>query len=217
MVSMSKPVPTSGAAGASDWVTAGHTGVADQAAHVAHEGSPREAVAAEHEVLVGVISDTHSHLYPEVTEALAGVDHIIHAGDICQPEVLARLKAIAPVTAVRGNCDTGTWASDLPLQADVVLGGVRFLVGHVGGRLRDEAGRRQDGNRPDVVIFGHSHQCLFEYEDGILYLNPGSAGPRRYGRPRTLALVRIRVTESGAPDFEGALARVNAEIVVIDG
>lgn len=159
-------------------------------------------------LVVGVISDTHGFLYPEVKELLAGVDHIIHAGDVCTPALLSELREIAPVTAVRGNCDAGTWRDALPVRAELKLGGVRIMVGHIGGKLREEAASR--GSRRggvDVVIFGHSHQSLVERKDGVLYVNPGSAGPRRHGRPRTVAFLRI----------EPAPAEASANIVVVEG
>ncbi len=182
------------------------------------------------EVVVGVLSDTHDHLYPEVRELLEGVDHIVHAGDVCRPEILSALRAIAPVTAVRGNCDAGAWAETLPVRAEFALCGARFLLGHMGGRLRDEADVRSTGaERVHVVIFGHSHQALVEQRNGVLHLNPGSAGPRRYGRPRTIAFVRIAPGGGdgcdedggmgGAPVDEGAHGpvRVSADIVVVEG
>jgi putative phosphoesterase len=181
------------------------------------------------EFLVGVLSDTHDHLYPEVKELLDGVDHIVHAGDVCRAEILSALRAIAPVTAVRGNCDVGVWAEALPVRAELELHGVRFLVGHVGGRLREDADLRSTGAEPvDVVVFGHSHQALVEQRNGVIHLNPGSAGPRRYGRPRTLAFVRIvtsacdeppstgRVGDVTADDGVRAPARITADIVVVD-
>jgi putative phosphoesterase len=153
-------------------------------------------------ITVGVLSDTHGHLYPQVSRLLQGVDHIIHAGDIGSPQVLTGLRALAPVTAVRGNCDLEVWAASLPLEAEVELAGVRILVGHIAGRLRDTLAREQDkvgvraadGSwRPGfrVVVSGHTHRVESEEQDGVLRLNPGSAGPERFGHPRTLALLRI--------------------------
>jgi len=149
--------------------------------------------------VVGVLSDTHGHLYSAIKRMLEGVDHIIHAGDVGSPHVLAELRTIAPVTAVRGNCDDGAWAQSLPARAEVELGGVRILVGHVAGRLGDEVasggpgapGARSAGQRGDfaVIISGHSHVASIEKRDGVLHLNAGSAGPRRFGRPRTVASI----------------------------
>jgi uncharacterized protein len=165
-------------------------------------------------LVVGVISDTHNHLCAEVKELLDGVDHIIHAGDVCSPTVLSELRGIAPLTVVRGNCDAGAWADTLPARAEFELGGVRVVMGHIGGRLREEAASRGSGPGGfDVVVFGHSHQPVVERKDGVLYLNPGSAGPRRYGRPRTMAFLRIAPEEgSGA-----AADRVVANIVMVEG
>jgi putative phosphoesterase len=166
-------------------------------------------------LLVGVVSDTHDHLYPEVKKLLSGVDHIIHAGDVCNPHLLTELRGIAPLTVVRGNCDMGQWADSLPPRAQVELGGLQILAGHVGGRLREDVTRMAtEAGRIDVVIFGHSHQALVERKDGVLYLNPGSAGPRRYGRPRTMAFLKIE--PAPADDGDGS-AQVSADIVVVDG
>jgi uncharacterized protein len=170
-------------------------------------------------ITVGVISDTHGHLYREVREALSGVDHIIHAGDIGASQVLAELRAIAPVTAVRGNCDYDDWALSLPVRADVELGGTRIVVGHVGWQVQEwaEAANRAaaaggaGADRLDAVVFGHSHQSHLERREGMLYLNPGSAGPRRFNRPRSVARLVIRpaVGAAGRPGLE-------AEIVELD-
>jgi hypothetical protein len=166
------------------------------------------ATEAQEGLVVGVISDTHGFLYPEVKELLAGVDHIIHAGDVCTASLLSELRGIAPLTAVRGNCDAGAWGDALPVRAEMELGGVRIMVGHIGGKLREEAASRGSGRGGvDVVIFGHSHQSLVERKEGVLYLNPGSAGPRRHGRPRTMAFLRIAPASAG----------VSANIVVAEG
>lgn len=171
---------------------------------------------------VGVVSDTHGHLYGEVRRALEGVDHIIHAGDVGSPQVLADLRGIAPVTAVRGNCDYDSWAQALPLQAEVELAGVRILVGHVAAQLRERlAAGKVSAVRPvgprgfDVVITGHTHLAAMETRDGILHLNPGSAGPLRFGRPRTVARLTIRPSRGGGGSA-GEDARVDAEIVIVE-
>lgn len=175
-------------------------------------------------MVVGVISDTHNHLYREVKELLEGVDHIVHAGDICVPQLLAELRGIAPVTAVRGNCDLGSWAGALPSRAEFELGGTRILVAHMLGHLRERpadgvTGRRADAVQPhtrvNVAIFGHSHQPSVERKDGVLYLNPGSAGPRRYGRPRTMAFLNI--PGSLVSCMACKPEQVSAEIVVVEG
>ena len=140
-------------------------------------------------VRVGVISDTHGRLDPDVLALFSGVDHIIHAGDVGSPAVLEGLRRLAPVTAVRGNVDTGGWAWDLPVEARVTLGGATLLVGHI----RDELLARNDPAAEGVaaVIVGHSHKPALEWQRGILHLNPGSAGNRRFRLPRAAALLEI--------------------------
>ena len=156
---------------------------------------PQEGV-----VLVGVVSDTHGQVHPRVKEALTSVDHIVHAGDIGGADVLAQLRAIAPVTAVRGNCDLGAWAADLPERAEVELGGAHIVVAHLPMRLKREV----QAESVAVVVSGHSHVPSLEAVDGVLYLNPGSAGPRRLGRPRTVARIEISPAhEPGLPKAGG--------------
>jgi uncharacterized protein len=141
------------------------------------------------EHLVGVISDTHGLLRPQAAQALRGVDLIIHAGDIGHPRVLAALEEIAPVQAVRGNTDRGAWARPLPPSRVLEVGGARLYV------LHDlQALDRTWRPRPpfQAVIYGHSHQPRVACPDGVLYLNPGSAGPRRFTLPVTLALLRVQ-------------------------
>ncbi len=162
---------------------------------------------------VGVLSDTHGHLYPEVAEGLEGVDHIIHAGDVGTSEVLRALRLIAPVTAVRGNVDMGNWADALPPRAEVELAGVRVVVSHTTLRI-DGAGHV---GGPLVVVSGHSHVAAIEWRGGVLYLNPGSAGPRRFGRPRTMARMEIRLPRGDAALPESGTARVAAVIVTLQG
>lgn len=130
---------------------------------------------------IGLISDTHGLVRPEALAFLGGCDHIVHAGDIGKPGVLAALEAIAPVTAIAGNVDAGDWAAALPATVQVTLGGVRLLVLHDLRQLDIDpvaAGVR-------VVVSGHSHQPRVEDRDGVLYVNPGSAGPRRFNLPVT--------------------------------
>ncbi len=141
------------------------------------------------EHLVGVISDTHGVLRPQAALALRGVDLIIHAGDIGHPRVLAALEEIAPVQAVRGNTDRGEWARRLPLSRLLEVGGARLYVLHELQAL-DQTSRPRP--RFQAVIYGHSHQPRVERQDGVLYLNPGSAGPRRFTFPVTLALLRVQ-------------------------
>ena len=147
--------------------------------------------------LIGVISDTHGMLRPEAVQALRGAELLLHAGDIGAPEVIAGLRALAPVTAVRGNGDRDAWAEAYPLRQEVTVGGVTILVLHDRKELQSLPPR--EGVR--VVISGHSHKASIEEKDGVLYLNPGSAGPRRFKLPLTVALLTV----------EGA--QVSAEIV----
>ena len=147
---------------------------------------------------VGVISDTHGLLRIEALRELSGVDHILHAGDVGDPAILDRLREIAPVTAIRGNVDISGACAQLPPTEAVELGGCLFYVVHA---IQDldivpaAAGVK-------VIVYGHSHKPEVKDRDGIVYLNPGSAGPRRFHLPITLAKavvengsVRIRIVE----------------------
>ena len=136
---------------------------------------------------LGIISDTHGLLRPEAARAMSGVDLIVHAGDVGKPEVLTQLKEIAPVFAVRGNVDTEAWAAELPATAIVDAGSASLYVLH---NLR-ELDMRPDAAGFDAVISGHTHQAEQWEREGVLYLNPGSAGPRRFNLPITLALVVV--------------------------
>lgn len=130
---------------------------------------------------IGVISDTHGLLRPEAVSALAGVEHIIHAGDVGRMEVLDELTRIAPVSAVLGNVDKLGLPETLELEFD----GLRVFVIHDRGTLMPSHAHL----RSRVVIFGHSHKALCEERDGVLWLNPGSAGPVRFRLPVTLAIL----------------------------
>lgn len=136
---------------------------------------------------IGIISDTHGLLRPEAVRLLAGVHHIIHAGDIGRPEVIAGLATIAPVTAIRGNVDTGAWAAGYPATARVTLGGRTIFVLHDLKEL--DVDPAAEGI--DVVVSGHSHRPKSETVAGVLYLNPGSAGPRRFTLPIALATLEL--------------------------
>jgi putative phosphoesterase len=136
---------------------------------------------------IGIISDTHGLLRPEAQHALLGVQLIIHAGDVGAPEILTQLKLIAPVFAVRGNVDTQPWARELPLTTVVETSGFNFYVLH---NLRDLDLKPQAAGF-DAVISGHTHQAQQRYDSGVLYLNPGSAGPRRFHLPVTLARLEL--------------------------
>jgi len=140
---------------------------------------------------IGVISDTHGLLRPEAVAALRGCELIIHAGDVGNAAVLDGLRTIAPTFAIRGNIDTGAWAASLPPTDIVEVGELSFYVLHNIADL--------DLDPPTAgfaaVLYGHSHQPSIGRNDGILYLNPGSAGPRRFRLPVTLARVMVAGTE----------------------
>jgi hypothetical protein len=138
-------------------------------------------------VIVGVISDTHGLLREEAVKALAGSARIIHAGDIGNPGILDALEKIAPVTAVRGNVDRERWAQFLPLTETVELEQAAVYVLHNLAEL--DLNPRAAGFQ--AIISGHSHHPLSETRDGVLYLNPGSAGPRRFHLPATLARLHV--------------------------
>lgn len=137
---------------------------------------------------LGVISDTHGLLRPEALRALEGSEHIVHAGDVGSPDILPALERIAPVTAVRGNVDSGHWANPLPYTKTLEFEGIRVYVIHI---LNDLPINPVE-ERIDVLCYGHSHKPGIETRDGVMYLNPGSAGPRRFKLPVTLAAVEIR-------------------------
>lgn len=143
------------------------------------------------DLLVGVLSDTHGLLRDEALAALSGSDLILHAGDIGRPEVVERLRDLAPTIAVRGNVDTGAWASAFPATGDAEAGGYRFLVLHDLSTLEIEPVAAGIA----AVVSGHSHRPSVRFKRGVLFLNPGSAGPRRFDLPVSVA--RVRVSEAG--------------------
>lgn len=157
---------------------------------------------------IGVISDTHGLLRPEALRALAGSERIVHAGDVGDPAILEELARIAPVSAVRGNVDRGELARELPETLVVPAGEVELFVLHdlaeLGVHL--ERGPKEDPAAAGfgAVIYGHSHKPSSAVRDGVLYLNPGSAGPRRFRLPVTVA----RLTISGT--------RLDVEIVELE-
>lgn len=145
-------------------------------------------MAARRDMRVGIISDTHGLLRPQALAALRGSDHIIHGGDIGKNgEILEQLRAIAPVTTVRGNNDAGGWAAAIRETEIIELGGVRICVVHDLKTLAVDPA--QEGIR--VVISGHSHKPVVEQRETVLYVNPGSAGPRRFKLPVTAAELLI--------------------------
>ncbi|MDR3703068.1 MAG: metallophosphoesterase family protein [Candidatus Sulfopaludibacter sp.] len=138
---------------------------------------------------LGLISDTHGLLRDSAVTALGGCDLIIHAGDVGNAEILETLRGLAPVVAVRGNIDTGEWAQALPLTAEADVGGARILVIHNVRDIRTDpaaAGYR-------IVVSGHSHKAASVVKNGVLYLNPGAAGPRRFRLPITTGMVDLAV------------------------
>ena len=137
--------------------------------------------------IVGLISDTHGLLREEALSALQGSDLIIHAGDVGNAEIIEKLSAVAPVVAVRGNVDKGEWASGLPATALVEAGPVRIYVLH----NIHELGVDPAAAGFQVVIAGHSHKPSRVDRDGVTYLNPGSAGPRRFRLPITVARMDV--------------------------
>jgi|SRR5580658_4707506 putative phosphoesterase len=151
-------------------------------------------------ILIGVISDTHGLLRPEAIKALRGSNHIIHAGDVGSPEILEKLADIAHVTAVRGNIDKSVWSRKLPETAVLELGGISIYVLHDLARL--DLKPKAAGFA--AVVSGHSHVPKQETRDGVLYFNPGSAGPRRFKLPVSVGKI---VLEDGG---------VRAELLHLD-
>lgn len=137
--------------------------------------------------LVGLVSDTHGLLRPEAVAALAGVDLIVHAGDVGKREVLDGLRLVAPVVAIRGNVDVEAWADALPATETREVAGVRLHVLHDLSEL--DIDPANEG--VSIVVYGHSHKPAIERRDGVLYVNPGSIGPRRFSLPVSLALLEV--------------------------
>ena len=135
-------------------------------------------------IRAAVISDTHNVLRPDVIGILKKCDSIIHAGDMSKPEILEQLRQIAPVYAVRGNNDKD-WAKDLPRELYFTLGDLKVYLIHNKKEVDIQQGK------PDIIIFGHSHKYLEEEIDGVLWLNPGSCGRRRFDLPVTMAVLKI--------------------------
>lgn len=136
---------------------------------------------------LGLISDTHGLLRPQALEALRGCEQLIHAGDIGKPSILEALRAVAPLTVVRGNNDQDdAWAAEVPFSAVLRVEGTGIYVTHIPAdvpqRLPEDI---------HVVVVGHSHKPLIEQRDGVLFVNPGSAGPRRFKLPVSVALLHI--------------------------
>jgi len=146
-------------------------------------------------VIIGVISDTHGSLRPEAMDALQGSNYIIHAGDIGDPIILNKLAKIAPVTAVRGNVDHGDWTQKIPSTNVLEVNGISFYVLH---KLED-LDLQPAAAGFAAVIYGHTHNAKQEKKNGVLYFNPGSAGPRRFQLPISIGQLII---ENGAVQAE---------------
>jgi putative phosphoesterase len=151
-----------------------------------------------HPATIGVISDTHGLLRPEALAALRGSDYIIHAGDIGDPQILDRLAEIAPVTAVRGNVDHGAWAQKIPATNILVVGELSIYALH----SLSELDLKPEAARFAAVVYGHSHEPKQELRNGVLYFNPGSAGPRRFRLPVSVGRLLLRSGEMEAEIVE---------------
>jgi putative phosphoesterase len=148
---------------------------------------------------IGVVSDTHSYYDDRLDLVLAGAERIVHAGDIGTLDVLSRLSALAPVTAVLGNTDLPFWDGELPWEAEVEALGLRILVCHIGKGLMGRHDPVAEGF--DLVVSGHSHKAAVEWRGDTLFLNPGAAGKARFGLPRTCALVTVGAGGRPAPQI----------------
>ena len=157
--------------------------------------------------MIGVISDTHGVLRDEAVQALRGVDLILHAGDVGAPVILEKLKGIAPVVAVKGNIDTAPWASELPATAVVELGQANIYMLHDVQAL--DLNPRDAGFQ--CVVSGHSHKPSRTERDGVVYINPGSAGPRRFDLPVTVVRFDLRYAPWRIEFIE--LLKMNSEVV----
>ena len=144
---------------------------------------------------IGVLSDTHGYYDPMLDDLFAGAAGIVHAGDIGDLAILARLRGLAPLTAVAGNTDGPFPALDLPWEIEVEIAGLRIIVCHIGASLMGRRDPVREGF--DLVISGHSHKAAVEWREETLFLNPGAAGLPRFGQPRTAALVGVK---AGRPE-----------------
>ena len=139
-------------------------------------------------MIIGVISDTHGLQRPGALAALQGSDYIIHAGDIGDPQILDKLAAIAPLTAVLGNIDHGAWANKIPTTNVLEVGEISIYVLH----NLQELDLKPEAAKFAAVVYGHSHVPKQEWKNGVLYFNPGSAGPRRFRLPLSVGRLRIQ-------------------------
>ena len=156
-------------------------------------------------VTIGVISDTHGLLRPEALAKLKGSDYIIHAGDIGDPAILDKLSEIAPVTAVRGNVDRASWARKIPVTNVLEIAGLSIYVLHDLAQLD----LKPEAARFAAVVSGHSHVAKQETKNGVLYFNPGSAGPRRFRLPVTVG----RLVVNGA-ELRGEILEISARTAI---
>ena len=153
--------------------------------------TPKSKALSDHTTgVLGLISDTHGLLRPEAVQALQGSELIIHAGDVGDPRILEELRLLAPVVAVRGNVDTNAWSANLPQTAVAQAGPTLIYVLHDLNTL--DINPAAAGIH--IVVSGHSHKPIRQEHDGVLYINPGSAGPRRFDLPISLARVDLRAT-----------------------
>ena len=143
---------------------------------------------------IGVISDTHGLLRPEAFAALQGSDYIIHAGDIGDPDILEKLTTIAPVTAVRGNVDRAAWTKSIPVTNVLEVGNLSFYVLHI----LDELDLKPEAAGFAAVVYGHSHMPKQDSKNGVLYFNPGSAGPKRFNLPVSVGQLTIEAGKIGS-------------------
>jgi putative phosphoesterase len=163
-------------------------GGANTGAELRSTGQVRTPAPTWAVVNVGIISDTHGLLRPEAMAALRGSDYMIHVGDIGEPGILKLLAEIAPVTAIRGNVDREAWANEIPATNVLEVGGISIYVLH----NLNELDLKPDAAGFDVVVYGHSHVAKLETKNGVLYFNPGSAGPRRFRLPVTLGRLMVK-------------------------
>jgi putative phosphoesterase len=161
-------------------------------------------------IRIGVIADTHGLLRPEALAFLRGADHIVHAGDIGNALIIEDLRAIAEFSAVRGNNDSGAWAESLPHRLAMHIGAVAIYLIHDRAELRV----RPPPDGTQVVISGHSHQPLLESRDGRLFMNPGSAGRRRFKLPIAIGEIRIEASNIEAPAIEARIIDLVSQAVL---
>ena len=140
---------------------------------------------------IGLISDTHGLLRPQALAALEGCDHILHAGDIGKPDILDSLSGLASLTAVRGNNDEGAWADAVREMEEIQLGGIGIYLVHDQADIPDDLAQRGFS----IVVTGHSHKPLITERSGLLHVNPGSAGPRRFKLPVSVGFLLIEEGE----------------------